>query len=72
MLYLLTICFDTDDKTELIYDYINEVIAKCYNGGVVYFMFIIPQVSVKSCCCIYKCIFFIDNHNFLTYHVNMI
>ncbi len=53
-------------------DYLNEVIAKCYDGGVVYFIFIIPQVSVKSCCCIYKCVFFIDNHNFLTYHVNVI
>ncbi|CAM6649934.1 Uncharacterised protein [Enterobacter hormaechei] len=72
MLDLFTIRSDFDDKAELIYDYLNEVIAKCYDGSVVYFMFIIPQVSVKSCCCIYKCVFFIDNHNFLTYHVNVI
>jgi len=72
MLDPFTIRSDFDDKAELIYDYLNEVIAKRHAGSLVYFTFIISQVSVKSCCCIYKCIFFINNHYFLTYHVNVI
>lgn len=58
MLDLFTIRSDFDEKAELIYDYLNEVIAKCYTGGVVYFTFIIPQVSVESCSCINKRILF--------------
>ncbi|WPS43821.1 hypothetical protein [Klebsiella aerogenes] len=30
------------------------------------------RTFLKSCCRIYKCVFSIDNHNFLTYHVNVI
>gem|GEM_PF-6716650 len=72
MLDFFAIRPDSNDKTKLINEYVSQVIAKCYAGGSVYFSFKVTQVSVKSCCCIYKCVFSIDNHNFLTYHVNVI